>query len=359
MPLTSQAWDAWAIWMFKARAFYLDGGIEPFLSRTSEFSTQAGYPLLVPLYARFLYVVNGAVADLAAKILSPCFFAATLGVYYLFSRRFGRPEVAAATTAMLGWLPMAAVVAFRLAGYADTALAFYFVVAGGFLYGWLKEDRTEDLAAAVLGATAAAWTKNEGLLFLAAVGLIVGAKLLRDRAGWPRWLIAAVPPVIVVGLWAAVRRAYGIDAADITGAAEGTGFSFDLLAAATGEMLAKAAELDHFNLVFALFALALIAAKPLRVSAPFWVLPGLVLWQFTGAVLVYSTGRNDLQWWLETSGDRILSQIAPLALLASSLVCSAWMDRTDASAESAAPDSGEGEPPQPHEAERKRSRRRR
>jgi hypothetical protein len=168
MPLTSQAWDAWAIWLFKARAFYLDGGIEPFLTRTSEFSTQPGYPLLVPLYATFLYVVNGAVADHAAKILSPCYFAATLGVYSHFSRRFGRPEVAAATTAMLGWLPMAAVVAFRLAGYADTALAFYFVVAGRFLYGWLKEDRTEDLAAAVLGATAAAWTKNEGLLFLAA-----------------------------------------------------------------------------------------------------------------------------------------------------------------------------------------------
>ena len=29
MPLTSQAWDAWAIWLLKARAFYLDGSIEP------------------------------------------------------------------------------------------------------------------------------------------------------------------------------------------------------------------------------------------------------------------------------------------------------------------------------------------
>ena len=54
MPLTSQSWDAWAIWLFKAKAFYLDGGIGAYLGRGEEFANHPGYPLLVPLYGTFL-----------------------------------------------------------------------------------------------------------------------------------------------------------------------------------------------------------------------------------------------------------------------------------------------------------------
>lgn len=356
MPLTSQAWDAWAIWLFKAKAFYLDGGIQPFLARASEFSTQPGYPLLVPLYATFLYVVNGSVADHAAKIVSPCFFVATLGVFYHFSRRFGRRDVAVATTVMLGWLPLFAVVAFRLAGYADTALAFYILVGAGFLYAWLREDRTEDLAAAILGGTAAAWTKNEGLLFLAGVLVISGGRLLHGRAHGSRWAIVAAPPAIVAGIWAVVRRSYGIDAADVTA---GPGFSLELLGRAAVEMLAKAVALDRFNLVFVLFAAAAAAAKPLGVANAFWALPGLVLWQFAGAVLVYSTGANDLQWWIETSGDRILSQVAPVSLLSFGLAYSAWIDRAEAKSGEAAEEARPREQPASRKAAPARPKRRR
>ena len=187
MPLTSQAWDTWAIWLFKAKAFYLDGSIHPFLERSGEFVTQPGYPLLIPLYGTFLYLWNGGVADQAAKLTSPCFFLATLGVFYHFVRRLGWKTAAMVFSVFLAGLPMFGAVAFKLAGYADTALSLYLVAATGFLYTWYRDGRLSDLAAAALSATAAAWTKNEGQFFLLGVILLGAVGLVRRRSSLAGW----------------------------------------------------------------------------------------------------------------------------------------------------------------------------
>ncbi len=169
MPLNE--WDAVMLWMFKGKAFYLDGGVAPYLSRAGEFLGNAAYPLLVPLYATFLYVWSGEVADHAAKILSPCFFASLSAGFYHLARRFGSPGVAAVFTAMLGGTFIVDAVAFHYAGYADTAVAAGVLLGAGFLYAWFREDRYEDFSLAVLFASIAAWTKNEGFLFLAGLGV--------------------------------------------------------------------------------------------------------------------------------------------------------------------------------------------
>ena len=44
MPLTSRSWDSWAIWLFKSKAFFLDGEIAVYLSRAGEFTGQPGRP---------------------------------------------------------------------------------------------------------------------------------------------------------------------------------------------------------------------------------------------------------------------------------------------------------------------------
>ncbi len=182
MPLTSQAWDAWAIWLFKANAFYLDQGIGAYLARAAEFTGQPGYPLLTPLYATFLYQLAGGVSDQLGKLASPCFFVALLGSVHYLTRRAAGVVAAAVFTALVALTPLLSQVAFELAGYADTALSVYMLLAGGFLYLWLREGSVADLAAASLAATAAAWTKNEGQLFLAAVGAVIAIRLLRKSS---------------------------------------------------------------------------------------------------------------------------------------------------------------------------------
>jgi hypothetical protein len=64
----------------------------------------------------------------------------------------------------------------------------------------------------------------------------------------------------------------------------------------------------------------------LRVNRAFWLLPGLACWQFLGALMAYATGRNDLDWWLRTSADRLLSQIAPLCLLTAAVAFGLWFE---------------------------------
>ena len=186
MPLTSQSWDAWAIWLFKSKAFFLDGGISGYLVRTEEFIGQPGYPLLTPLLVTFVYELEGTVVDHLGKITSPVFFLALLGTAHYLVRRSAGTVAAAAFTAIAALTPLLPYVAFELAGYADTAVAAYILAAGGFLYLWLRSGSLVNLAAASLAATAAAWTKNEGQLFLAAIGVVAAAEDLaaahEDRA---------------------------------------------------------------------------------------------------------------------------------------------------------------------------------
>ena len=324
MPLTSQSWDAWAIWLFKGKAFYLDGGIGPFLSRTQEFTTQPGYPLLVPLYAAFLYVLSGGVAEQTAKLLSPCSYLALLGVFYYFGRRIGCNVVSAAFTCMLAAVPVLALVAFELAGYADTTLSLYLLAAGGFLTLWLLQGHASDLAGASLAATAAAWTKNEGQFFLLAVLLVAAVQLVRVKSAVRSWLLLLAPPLIVMGCWHLVRRSYQIEAAGFTLAAT---FQPEFFRIALRTLLSKAFQPGLFNLCFFVMLGAVLAARPLGLPRQFWTLPALVLWHLGGALLAYSTGRNDIQWWLGTSADRILSQAVPLALLPAAWVFGRWIEQ--------------------------------
>ena len=321
MPLTSQSWDAWAIWLFKAKAFFLDGSIGPYLDRGAEFANHPGYPLLVPLYGAFVYVMRSGVADEAAKFLSPCFYAATLGVFYHFARRAGSPLAATAFTLMLAVTPVIGIVAFTLAGYADTTLSLYLLAAGGFLWAWHRDGQVADLAGASIAATAAAWTKNEGQFFLLGVVLLAGFPIIKSRGSSPAWGWLLGPPALVLVPWAIVRQSHGIEAAEFV---PGLAFDPSLCWIALRTLAAKAFSLDLFSLTFVVFAASIAAAVKLNLARAFWVLPGLVLWHLAGSLLAYATGRNDIDWWLATSGDRILAQIAPLALLCGAFVFSRW-----------------------------------
>lgn len=324
MPLTVQNWDAWAIWLLKAKAFYLDGGVSPFLSRIHEFNTQPGYPLLVPLYGTWLYTAAGGVQDNAAKLMTPLFYLALLGVFYGLAGRCGERRAAALFTAMLASAPIAGHAAFAHAGYADTPLSVYILAAGGFLYAWHGSDRLRDLGLASVSGTAAAWTKNEGLPVLAAVAALAAARLFLRRASRRAWAALLTPPLAVLGPWIYVRETHEIAAADFVPLLQ---FEPELFWVSLQAMTAAAARPSLANLTFYLFAAALAAAVVLKLRRPFWLLPGFVFLHLGAALLAYATGRNEIDWWLQSSLDRILAQIVPLALLTPALVFSTWSQR--------------------------------
>ena len=327
MPLTSQTWDAWAIWLFKAKAFFVDGNIEGYLARTAEFTGQPGYPLLTPLLATFLYQLEGDVADQIGKATSPAFFLALLGLSHYLVRRAAGTVAAAAFTAIVALTPLLTYVAFELAGYADTALAAYMLAAGGFFYLWLRSGATVDLAAASVAGAAAAWTKNEGQLFLAALGALAAVQLLRQRAGATGWAWLAAPAGLLLVPWSIVRMGQSVEASGFT---LGADFQAGMFGTALSTMLAKAFAVGSVNLAFVSLVLAVVAGIALKLPGSFWAIPGLVGWQFLGALLAYSTGRNEIEWWLATSADRLLSQMVPLAIFSAALAYGLWVERLPA-----------------------------
>jgi hypothetical protein len=310
MPLSSRGWDAWAIWLFKSRAFVADGSVQGYLARAGEFNAQPSYPLLVPLYGAFLWKLGGG--DQAAKAISPLFFLALLGSFYGLARRFAPRPVALVFTALLANLHMVNIAAFELAGYADTSLAAYLLLGAGFLHAWYREDRPEDLGLAAGFAGLAAWTKNEGLFFLAAIAALVIAR--RPRA----WKAPALAVVVTVLPWTALRQVYGVPGSDLwTGRLNWANLWPGL------QSFGQAFHLGRYNLTFWLLPAAALLYRRVGVDHRWLLLPGLVAWQLAGLLGAYLSGRNELAWWIGTSLDRILAQVAPLALLASALAAGA------------------------------------
>ncbi len=321
MPLTTRAWDAWAIWLFKAKAFFLDGNTQAFFSRAGGFTAQPAYPLLVPLYGTFLYTMIGAPADHLAKALSPCFFFSLLGGFYALARRSGPRPVALVFTAMLANLHMVNIVAFELAGYADTALSAYVLLGAGFIFYWLRDQQPADLALASLFSSLAAWTKNEGLFFLAGAATILGIALARERIrDWRRGAVLLVWPAVAVIPWLMLRRVWGIVALDLW---QG-GLQPANLLPGVRSILSKVASAGAYNLTFPMLLVSLVWFRRAGLDIRWCAMPLLVFWQLLGLLAAYLSNRNEIQWWIGTSLDRILAQLAPLALLATAILAGSW-----------------------------------
>ncbi len=325
MPLTSVTWDAWAIWLFKAKAFYLDSGVSGFLARADEFVYhQPGYPLLFPLYGSFLYVLEGAVNEWAAKAITPCFHLATIGLFYSLGKRFGRPSTALVFTVMAASSTALGRIGFEYAGYADIILSFYILASAGLLATWWRDSEPVDLAAALLAASAAAWTKNEGQLFLLAVVLLAAARLLHRRDSFKAWLWLLGPPAAVMGTWTLLLSSFRVESA---GFSLWTNFHLDLFWTALAHLVDSVFRWNEFQLSGPLLLAVVARGIILRAQPALWIPVFLVAWQIGGVLLVYAGGANDLAWWLGTSADRVLSQLIPVALLPAMWLFSEWSER--------------------------------
>ncbi|MDE2590284.1 MAG: hypothetical protein KGL95_11560 [Patescibacteria group bacterium] len=76
------AWDAWAIWLLKAKIFFIDGTIRPAILTY----VKSDYPLVISLMGTFVYIVLGKIDD--TVVLLPFFaFYCFLAVSFYFTLR--------------------------------------------------------------------------------------------------------------------------------------------------------------------------------------------------------------------------------------------------------------------------------
>jgi hypothetical protein len=333
-------WDAWSIWNLHARFLERGGAHWSDLFTTNLGWTHPDYPLLLPsIVAQAWAVLRSESAFIPAAIAFLFTFGTVAMLMGAVQRLRGWDQALIAGAFLLG------TATFLLHGasqYADVPLAFYMVATLALLC-------FEDVKCTVL-AGFAAWTKNEGLLFIVVVVLALSITRLRHRTaakllGELKWFAAGLAPVLAVV--ALFKWRYAPPG--------------DLLSHRFGEVLAHLVDFGRWvTLLKAFVQHAFLfgwlpipdAPDPLLTADQYltWllivllrVLPGIitlvifaflvrfkvdperrtavativtaVLLMLVGDFAVYLLLSNDMNWQIDTSLDRILMQLWPAALL--------------------------------------------
>jgi hypothetical protein len=166
-------WDAFAIWNLHARFLFLGGahwrdGFTPLVG-----GSHPDYPLLLPAAIAHFWIFIGHDDPRVPAVIGIVFTFSTIGVLFAaLSILRGR------MSAMMGAIALLATPFFieqGMAQYADVPLSFFFLatVVLFCLFDGQPEvaRRLGLLVLAGLAAGFAAWTKNEGLLFLIAIAV--------------------------------------------------------------------------------------------------------------------------------------------------------------------------------------------
>jgi len=300
-------WDAWAIWNLRARFLAAGGSLShrawsPLLS-----STHPEYPLLISAFVARAWTYGHALSSAVPIAVSCLFFLALISL--------ATGGVAAWRGSALGLLLGFSLVATPMLvhvvpdQYADVPLACYF--AGALILAFLERPVLAGLLAGL-----AAWTKDEGLLFvavfLAAATIFRRQQLLRLLAGatlgggvaiffktilarGDASLLSASPPLL------------GQHLSD-------PGRYRQVLAAMGAQFIDMASGWYHPILPALALAIALRFDVQRRRDALFCSTVALFL--FLGYFAVYIITPNDLTWQLQTSLSRLYVQIWPIFLLA-------------------------------------------
>lgn len=153
-------WDAWAIWAAKAKVLALGRGP---LFDVSYFG-HADYPLLWPSVWAFSGWLGGGWEEMWSRGWAGLFFLLCIWeITIIIERNTGRKVLGLLGGALFASMPMAPLIASWT--YAETPFWMLTISSIGSLMLWRSTNARSALLVAALLATAAAYTKNEGVLF--------------------------------------------------------------------------------------------------------------------------------------------------------------------------------------------------
>jgi hypothetical protein len=321
-------WDAWAIWNMRAR-FLFRAGDDWRLALAGAIDLP-DYPLLLPASLARVWTMLGGEAVWAGASLAIVFTLLTVGLVIsaVGARRGAVPGLLAGmvllgTVRFLRW---------GAAQYADVPLSFFFLATLALLvfHGERhagRDGKTDSghLLLAGLMAGLAAWTKNEGLVFIAVI-LSVRTAVVGWQSGARRAMreglviLAGAAPLLLLVFFLKSQVTHRNLLIAGQGLTETTGRLFDpsrhLTIAVT--FIAGGVQVIHaFALIIPVAFLLLGRHRDAANRTPWALLPagviGLMLAAYYG---IYLTTPLELKAHLATSIDRLILQLWPMAVFA-------------------------------------------
>jgi hypothetical protein len=311
-------WDGLLIWESKARHAFLAGGSLPaaYFSDATRVRFHPSYPLYLPFTELWVYLWVGDCDQTAVKMLFPIFFAAAMALLWSGTLRLGGRLWAAALTTLLPlFVPLMADHGHGvLQGYADFLLGAVYLAGVTALLAWHFRGVEGGWPVAMACAAMLPWIKQEGLLLFGS--LILQAALAVGWRGWRRILLFALPGMVTVIAWR-----FGMQAVHVVEETTFQAPTFENLLQglprlwpifyAMGFQFSQLANwsLLWFCVPFALLSLAFHRRREALALALALLVPLLL------DVIPFLLSRLDLYFHISTSLDRLILQLAPVAVL--------------------------------------------
>jgi hypothetical protein len=313
-------WDAWAIWNMRAKFLAADGKWTGAISPELVGRSHPEYPLLWSSVVAKAWSWTGDTAASLAPTLAGALASAGL-VSLLLSGLWVMRGAASGLMAALLLMATVSYWQYSAVQYADIPLALFMLAAlcCAVLAGSHEWDPGLMALSGAL-ASMAAWTKDEGLVFLASLGVVLLA-VARKRALY--WAVAALPAVLVIAGFK-LFLAPPFAAWSPSHLAEFNRLG-PILKAVGFELVQLGSFPAHPVLAVAVCAALLGFRRPLR---PIWpVVPVALLG--AGYVGAFWVTTSDLNWHLQTAAGRLLLQIMPLVLFCVFLLLRSPVDRAE------------------------------
>lgn len=316
-------WDARYMWSLKAKFMFRSSiAWQDMFSPTLSWS-HTDYPLLWPGTLAWGWNCLGHESLLWPPLASSFFYisCALILVWYLTAH----------VSSITGWiagtffLVLTPPLFWSIHQYADVPLTFFITASGLMLVTALRSGQTRLFVISGLMAGFAAWTKNEGVLFLLWTGILLGGlKILKKH--YPSVTLSSLKAflggVFLPLVWILAFKLFFGKTGDYIGQERSAQDYLTLvfLKLKNIPMIFQAFwnQMSGFSAwkglwIFSFLACLILPFKK-RANDFGGLLFALVLLINLGYVLAFLTTPNELKWHLQTALERLLIHTAPLAL---------------------------------------------
>jgi hypothetical protein len=315
LPINS--WDAIAIWSFKAKIFYSETIRHTlyFTDQTKSYS-HPDYPVMIPFIQSYFYHAAGRVDDRLARMLFPSYFIFLLLFVYSALRRGLERKHALFFTALLASLPC--FLSESVSGYVDVPFAFYYFPAILYLYLWMKENAADYIMLSAVFSALTVFAKNEGTaaFLISAVALAAFIILNRKKECLRHAGYYLVTSVVIMLPWLIFKRNITVIQEDYFSklSLHNVFGNFDRLSVIFPSLFREFARLSNWNILWLIFAPAIIAGYKNFTRDPMRSLALILLMNIGLYVLIYVITPWDAQELIGFTLTRLLIHVAPIVV---------------------------------------------